>query len=164
MSFGAPLVWQAVAAATRRQTQARSDQWNWRKRMTDDLMRDSTDPNDAQFRLSYTEVAVTPGFRFVGVAFALLAAAVPQLLFAQEPSTIPAFEAAEVHVRARSSNPNPFMTGGVLRNGRYDLRNATMVDLIATAYNLNTEVVLGGPSWLERARRCRPAPCRSSTP
>jgi len=44
------------------------------------------------------------------------------------------------------------MSGGVLRNGRYDLRNATMVDLITTAYNVQPDVVLGGPTWLETRR------------
>jgi hypothetical protein len=35
---------------------------------------------------------------------------------------------------ARTGTTNqPTMTGGVLRGGRYDLRNATMLDLIATA-------------------------------
>ncbi len=41
------------------------------------------------------------------------------------------------------------MSGGVLRGGRYDLRNATMVDLISMAYGVDGTVVLGGPNWLE---------------
>jgi uncharacterized protein (TIGR03435 family) len=44
------------------------------------------------------------------------------------------------------------MTGGVLRGGRYDLRNATMVDLISTAYGVEGDLVLGGPNWLETDR------------
>ena len=45
------------------------------------------------------------------------------------------------------------MTGGVLRGGRYDLRNATMLDLIATAYSItDSDLVVGGPAWLERQR------------
>src|SRR5690242_8370642 len=63
-----------------------------------------------------------------------------------------AFDAADVHVRTQSSNPNPFMTGGVLRNGRYDLRNATMLDLIRAAYDVDPDTVLGGPNWLEMDR------------
>ncbi len=43
-----------------------------------------------------------------------------------------------------------FFQGGFLENGRYILRNATMVDLIRTAYGLkNGNDVAGGPSWLE---------------
>jgi uncharacterized protein (TIGR03435 family) len=41
------------------------------------------------------------------------------------------------------------MRGGVLRGNRYELRNATMVDLIRTAYNVQPERITGGPSWLE---------------
>lgn len=63
----------------------------------------------------------------------------------------PAFEAADIFVRS-TRTANPSMTGGVLRAGRYDLRNATMVDLIAFAYGVNAESVLGGPSWLEMTR------------
>jgi len=45
------------------------------------------------------------------------------------------------------------MSGGVLRAGRFDLRNATMVDLIAFAYGItDSEKILGGPNWLERDR------------
>jgi uncharacterized protein (TIGR03435 family) len=44
----------------------------------------------------------------------------------------------------------PFFQGGILENGRYILRQATMVDLIRTAYGLkDPNDVHGGPSWLE---------------
>ncbi len=64
----------------------------------------------------------------------------------------PAFETADVHASGHTTNPNPFMTGGVLRGGRYDLRRATMVDLIRIAYGVDPDSVLGGPSWLETDR------------
>jgi uncharacterized protein (TIGR03435 family) len=64
----------------------------------------------------------------------------------------PAFETADVHASAHTTNPNPFMTGGVLRGGRYDLRRATMVDLIRIAYDVDPDTVLGGPNWLETDR------------
>jgi uncharacterized protein (TIGR03435 family) len=38
------------------------------------------------------------------------------------------------------------------RTGRYEIRNATMVDLIRTAYTMDAENVVGGPSWLEYHR------------
>ena len=55
-------------------------------------------------------------------------------VFAQPPQNAPKFDAADINLRVRTGTTNqPTMTGGVLRGGRYDLRNATMLDLIATA-------------------------------
>ena len=62
----------------------------------------------------------------------------------------PSFDVADVHVSAKSNNPN--MRGGALRGDRYELRNATMVDLIRTAYSVDADKVLGGPNWLELDR------------
>jgi uncharacterized protein (TIGR03435 family) len=64
------------------------------------------------------------------------------------------FAAADVSLRVRTGTTNqPTMTGGVLRGGRYDLRNATMLDLIATAYSISDrDLIFGGPAWLERNR------------
>jgi uncharacterized protein (TIGR03435 family) len=44
------------------------------------------------------------------------------------------------------------MEGGVLRAGRYEIRYATMLDLIKTAYGVDADTVFGGPSWLETDR------------
>jgi uncharacterized protein (TIGR03435 family) len=72
---------------------------------------------------------------------------------AQPAASGPRFEAAEVHLRTRTATGSPDASGGVLRGGRYDLRNATMVDLIRTAYRINApELIVGGPNWLERDR------------
>ena len=73
---------------------------------------------------------------------------------AQTPANAPKFAAADISLRARTGTTNqPTMTGGVLRGGRYDLRNATMLDLIATAYSVgDTDLITGGPAWLERTR------------
>ncbi len=57
-----------------------------------------------------------------------------------------AFDVTSVQV---STRPNPGMRGGILRGDRYEVRNATMVDLIRTAYNVQPERISGGPSWLE---------------
>jgi uncharacterized protein (TIGR03435 family) len=59
----------------------------------------------------------------------------------------PQFEIADVHVSTHTPNPN--MRGGAIRGGRYELRMATLVDLIRTAYSVDADKVLGGPSWLE---------------
>ena len=70
--------------------------------------------------------------------------------FGQSVEAPPVFDIADVHMSARSTNPN--MTGGILRAGRYELRKATMVDLIRTAYGVDADSVIGGPSWLESDR------------
>lgn len=63
------------------------------------------------------------------------------------------FEAADVHASPRSSNNfNLFMRGPQTRAGRYEIRTATMVDLISTAYGVDGDKVFGGPNWLEMDR------------
>ena len=68
-------------------------------------------------------------------------------LFGQTTETKPTFEAANVRVSPAARNP--FMRGPFLRGGLYTIRFATMVDLIRTAYGVEAERVLGGPTWLE---------------
>ena len=46
----------------------------------------------------------------------------------------------------------PFFQVGGLRGDRYNLRQATMVDLIAAAYGVDATAVQGGPIWLENDR------------
>jgi uncharacterized protein (TIGR03435 family) len=65
-------------------------------------------------------------------------------------SAPPAFPAVDVHPAPRRSYP--FFYAVLLKQDRYVARDATLVDLIATAYSLNNEEVQGGPSWLERHR------------
>jgi uncharacterized protein (TIGR03435 family) len=73
--------------------------------------------------------------------------------YAQSTAAGPKFDAAEVHLRVISATGSQGPSGGVLRGGRYDLRNATMVDMIAMAYGINNpEMIVGGPNWLERDR------------
>src|SRR5437879_9090197 len=76
------------------------------------------------------------------------------VVYAQTPGTTPKFDAADISVRVRTGTTGqPFGTGGVLRGGRYDLRNNTMVDLIAMAYSItDNDLIVGGPAWLERDR------------
>jgi uncharacterized protein (TIGR03435 family) len=59
----------------------------------------------------------------------------------------PTFEIADVHVSPPTRNP--FLREAAIQKGRYEIRQATMVDLIRTAYGIDAERVLGGPSWLE---------------
>ena len=67
----------------------------------------------------------------------------------------PAFDIAEVHVSPRSDwvkTPAHSLQGGFLSGDRYELRRATMLDLIRTAYNVDADKVYGGPSWLDYDR------------
>lgn len=82
--------------------------------------------------------------------FMALALLFPVLAFAQAPAGEPSFEAADIHASPRSTVQA--MRGNVVRDGRYEIRNATMVDLIRTAYGLDADKVVGGPSWLELDR------------
>src|ERR1022692_1571498 len=70
---------------------------------------------------------------------------------AATPAAPPTFDIADVHVSAKTTNP--YMSGGVLRGGRYEIRRATMVDLIRTAYGIDdNSKVQGGPAWLDTDR------------
>jgi uncharacterized protein (TIGR03435 family) len=63
----------------------------------------------------------------------------------------PAFDIADVHASVKTVNP--YMSGGVLRGSRYEIRRATMVDLIRLAYDMDdSSKVQGGPSWLDLDR------------
>src|ERR1700743_2979374 len=65
---------------------------------------------------------------------------------AQTPKT-PAFDIADVHPSPHSTVY--FMQGGTMRGGRFEIHKATLVDLISTAYGVQAEFVLSGPSWIE---------------
>ena len=67
-------------------------------------------------------------------------------VLAQSPPPRPSFDVAGIQVSTRT---NTGMRGGVLRGNRYEIRNATMVDLIRTAYDVQPERISGGPAWLE---------------
>jgi uncharacterized protein (TIGR03435 family) len=86
---------------------------------------------------------------FAGISFLTLLSGAA---FGQTSAATPAFELADVHVSARAANPNSYMSGGAFRGGRYELRNATMVDLIGAAYGVDDDKILGGPAWLETDR------------
>jgi uncharacterized protein (TIGR03435 family) len=65
-----------------------------------------------------------------------------------QPAGLPAFEIADVHGSAPATNPDTFVSGGLLRSGRYDLRRATLPDLIGIAWGVDAAKVVGGPGWL----------------
>jgi len=61
----------------------------------------------------------------------------------------PKFGIADVHAREPESIPS--MRSG-FAHGIYELRNATMVDLIRTAWNVDADKVFGGPAWIDQDR------------
>jgi uncharacterized protein (TIGR03435 family) len=72
---------------------------------------------------------------------------------AQTPQTAankPAFTIADVHDSPQRRFPFP--NGGDLSGDRYLLHQSSLVDLIARAYDVDPEMVQGGPSWLEMRR------------
>ena len=84
------------------------------------------------------------------------------LAFGQAAETPPAFDLADVHVSPHVTNP--YMRGGVLRGGRYDVRTASMLNLISAAYGVDAEKVIGGPSWLDTDRFDIAAKAPANTP
>lgn len=75
----------------------------------------------------------------------LFMALLSSVAFGQTPA--PAFESTEVHLSPPAKNPS--LRGGALRGGRFEVRTATMVDLISRAYGMESDKVLGGPNWLD---------------
>ena len=69
---------------------------------------------------------------------------------AQTAAVSKSFVIADVHKSPFTSDP--FMHGNSIQGDRYFLTQATMVDLIATAYGVDAVNVNGGPPWLERDR------------
>jgi uncharacterized protein (TIGR03435 family) len=70
--------------------------------------------------------------------------------FGQSTETAPKFEVSEIHGSPRTSHPvarGPFFT-----SNRYEVRFASMLDLVQIAYGLDPEKIFGGPSWLEMDR------------
>jgi len=69
---------------------------------------------------------------------------------AQTPAPSKSFVLADIH--SSPFTADPFMHGNSIMGDRYFLTQATMLDLIATAYGVDAANVHGGPTWLERDR------------
>ncbi len=91
---------------------------------------------------------MTRTFASFSIAAALLL--VPAFSQTTSTATQATFELADVHVSPPTDNP--YMRGPMLRHGIYEIRFATMLDLIKTAYGVEAERVVGGPNWLENDR------------
>jgi uncharacterized protein (TIGR03435 family) len=68
-------------------------------------------------------------------------------LVAQSPANALRFEFAAIHSSAKTRNG--IFRAALVHNGRYEVKQATMLDLIRTAWNFDADRVLGGPNWLE---------------
>jgi uncharacterized protein (TIGR03435 family) len=64
-----------------------------------------------------------------------------------QPAEKPEFMVADVHSSPKTTQP--FVRGPFYASGRYELRFATMLDMIHSAYGIDPERVAGGPNWLE---------------
>lgn len=73
-------------------------------------------------------------------------------LLAQPAEDRPKFAAADVHASTKLRQLAQFVRTSPVRAGRYEIKNATMVDLIHFAYDFDTDKILGGPNWLEMDR------------
>jgi uncharacterized protein (TIGR03435 family) len=83
--------------------------------------------------------------RLVFIGFLAFSAA------AQTPaSPTPAFLATDIHAAPRRSYP--FFFAVLLPHERFVARDATLLDLITNAYDIDRETIQGGPSWLELDR------------
>jgi len=82
--------------------------------------------------------------------------------FGQPTGNPPSFDIADVHASPSSTNPRTFAPA--FRAGRYEIRQANMVELIRTAYYVEFDNVVGGPSWLEADRFDVDAKTAPSTP
>jgi uncharacterized protein (TIGR03435 family) len=92
------------------------------------------------------------GYRGSGRFFALLTgiACASGMAFGQDAEPDARFVVADVHPSPHTMNPDATdMSGGLMHGGLYQLRRATMLDLIRTAYGVDPQKVIGGPSWLE---------------
>jgi uncharacterized protein (TIGR03435 family) len=65
---------------------------------------------------------------------------------AAAPSAAPAFEIADVHPSPSRLHPG---IDGRFTPDRVVLRDATITDLVATAYHVDPADILGGPAWLD---------------
>src|ERR1017187_8868666 len=81
--------------------------------------------------------------RNAGISACLLSSAA--LAQSANPASFPA---ADVH----ASKSNGGFRSSLLPGGRYQIRNATLVALIRTAWGIDREAVYGGPSWLDDDR------------
>jgi uncharacterized protein (TIGR03435 family) len=94
-------------------------------------------------------MSIQPGrARSTILTFAILLILTRQA-FCQPAKSAPALESTTV--QASRSN-DLVVTVGILPNGHIRVRNATLKQIIAAAYNIDEALVMGGPAWLDSDR------------
>jgi len=84
------------------------------------------------------------------LACVILIGLLPNPGSSQTRKAAPAFATADI--RPSSHLWNATLQGGLFRSGRYELRQATMLDLIKTAYTVDPDTIFGGPPWMDSDR------------
>lgn len=60
----------------------------------------------------------------------------------------PRFEGADVHASAPGTNiRDNFMQGPFAGGGRFEIRKATILDLIRLGWSVQPDKIIGGPNW-----------------
>jgi uncharacterized protein (TIGR03435 family) len=85
----------------------------------------------------------------------LAALCFPAGLISQQTADKPTFDIADVHPSPRADwvrNSTHLMMGGYLSGDRYELRRATLVDMIKIAWDIDANKIYSGPSWIDYDR------------
>src|ERR1041384_8855404 len=70
-------------------------------------------------------------------------------VFGQSPESKPSFTSADV----KASKPGMMGGGsGFMGGGQFVARGSTLLDLIHTAFDVDVELISGGPMWLDSDR------------
>src|ERR1700683_1394233 len=86
------------------------------------------------------EENMTQAWTRIGLAALFSGAVFGQAGITASGTSAPAFVAADVHVSAKSRTPS--MAAGGLRGTRYLVRQATIVDLVSLAYDIDNDKIL----------------------
>jgi uncharacterized protein (TIGR03435 family) len=81
------------------------------------------------------------------VVYAAMAGILYAAAFAQAADA-PKFEGADVHASAPSANMRDnFMQGPYASGGRFEIRKATILDLVRLGWSVQPDKIVGGPNW-----------------
>jgi len=65
----------------------------------------------------------------------------------------PRFEAAEIRSSAPATSfRNSFIQGPFVGGGRFEIRKATMLDLVRVGWSVQSDKIVGGPNWTDLDR------------
>jgi len=83
-----------------------------------------------------------------------MAMLIGSLAFSQSTDNTLKFDSADIEPTpaAATGTNHQNMHGGLYSRGRYEVRSATMLDLVRAAYNVDADKVTGGPAWMDKDR------------